>query len=385
MAYEDGVFRLLRMNILSGLQRPWRKPALIAALVLLVGIALSIAASQWVRLEIVRCAQSRFDATADNAAVQIERRFAAYAEVLVGLRALFYSGEVSRDAFHRFTEALELKGQFPGFQVLNYAPYVPAAAKETFEKALRQDPSWSAQHRFSIHPPGARDGYHPFTLIEPLAGNTHLLGRDIAAAPHARAALEVARDTGKLTTSGKLIQVQGPQQRVGLALRLPVYRAGAAIGSLSQRRAAYIGSVGAGFLVAEMLSNLPGVPPAVRVRLFEGGPEPIVAEAGGAPATSSDRLVFDSAASGVGDSPSAATKPDLSLAGESSFRRIQSFTLGDRVWDVEVSAPAAEVLQAHEQWLPHAVLVAGIVVAVLLSGMVLVLGRFVETRGHPSK
>ncbi|WP_171016169.1 CHASE domain-containing protein [Ramlibacter sp. 2FC] len=367
------MFRLLRTNVLSG--RPGRRPVLIAALVLVAGMALSAAAGQWTHLALASGAQSRFDTTASHAATQIERRFASYAQVLVGLRALFASGEVSRDAFHRFTEALALKDQFPGFQVLNFAPYVPAAAKQTFEKALQQDPSWPAPHRFAIHPPGARDDYHPFTLIEPQAGNTHLLGKDIAAAPHVRTALAVARDTGKLTTSGKLIQVQGPRKHVGLALRLPVYRPGAATDSLSQRRAAYIGSVGAGFEVAEMLSSLPGVPPAWRVRLFEGGPEPIVAQAGGDPANSSDRLVFDSAASGAGGSP---------LAAQGSFRRVQSFTLGDRVWDVEVSAPAAEVLQAHEQWLPQAVLAAGIVVALLLSGMVLLLGMLVQTRSHPS-
>jgi len=374
MADQGAISRLMRLNFLSAAQIPRRKPALIATVVLLIGVALSITASQWVRLETLRCAQSRFDAAASNAAVQVERRFAAYAEVLVGLRALFYSGEVSREAFYRYTDALELKRQLPGFQVLNYAPYVPAASREAFEKAVQQDPSWPAHLRFSITPPGARDGYHPFTLIEPLAGNAHLLGRDIAAAPHARAALEVARDTGKLTTSGKLIQVRGPQQRVGLALRLPVYRAGTAIDTLSQRRAAYLGSVGAGFLVAEMLANLPGVPPAVRVRLFEGGPEPIVEQAGGSPATQADRLVFDSGASGGGHQPAATAKPGKPPAGD-GFRRVQSFTLGDRVWEVEVSAPAAEVVQPFEQWLPLAILVAGIVIGASLSGVLLLWAR----------
>ena len=370
MADQGALSRLMRLNFLSAAQMPRRKPALIATVVLLIGVALSITASQWVRLETLRCAQSRFDTAASNTAVQVERRFAAYVEVLVGLRALFHSGEVSRKAFYRYTDALELKRQLPGFQVLNYAPYVPAASREAFEKAVQQDPSWPAHLRFSITPPGARDGYHPFTLVEPLAGNGHLLGRDIAAAPHVRAALEVARDTGKLTTSGKLIQVRGPQQRVGLALRLPVYRAGMAIDTLSQRRAAYLGSVGAGFLVAEMLANLPGVPPAVRVRFFEGGPEPIVEQAGGSPATQADRLVFDSGASGGGHQPAAAAKPGKPPAGD-GFRRVQSFTLGDRLWEVEVSAPAAEVVQPFEQWLPLAILAAGIVISASLSGVLL--------------
>jgi len=366
MADRGAIFRPMWLDVLFGAETGRRRPALIATAVLLIGVALSVGASHWVRLEMLRSAQSRFDAIAGNAAVQVEKRFAAYAEVLTGLRALFQSGEVSREAFRRYTIALELKGRFPGFQVLNYAPYVPAASREAFEKAVQQDPSWPAQLRFSITPPGVRDGYHPFTLMEPLAGNAQLLGRDIAASPHARAALEVARDTGKLTTSGKLIQVRGLQQRVGLALRLPVYRAGMVTDTLSQRRAAYLGSVGAGFLVAETLADLPGVPPAVRVRLFEGGPEPIVEQARGGPATQSDRLVFDSATRGGGLEPAAASKPPK-VPTQEGFRHIRSFTLGDRLWDVEVSAPAAEVVQPFEQWLPLVILIAGIVIGALLA------------------
>jgi hypothetical protein len=110
------------------------------------------------------------------------------------------------------------------------------------------------------------------------------------------------------------------------------------------------------------------------VRLFEGGPEPIVEQAGGSPATQADRLVFDSGASVGGHQPAATAKPGKPPAGD-GFRRVQSFTLGDRVWEVEVSAPAAEVVQPFEQWLPLAILVAGIVIGASLSGVLLLWAR----------
>ena len=347
---------------------------LLATAVFLIGVACSLAISRWAYEAIRESAQARFDTAASAATAQVERRFAAYVEVLAGLRALFHTREVSRDDFRRFTEALALKRDYPGFQVLNYAPYVAAASREAFEESVRRDPSWPAQARTAIDPPGIRDGYHPFTLIEPLAGNEQYLGQDIAAAPARRAALEVARDTGKLTSSGNLIQSRGQQKQAGLAMRMPVYRAGMPTDTLSQRRAAYLGSVGAGFLVAAMLADLPGVGQGVRVRLYEGGPEPIVGEAGDEPLPQADKLMFDTAASG-GRPPrveKGAAQPQTAGDG---FRRVQSFTLADRIWVVEASAPFAESVRPLERRLPAIILVSGVVISASLAGVLLWLLR----------
>jgi len=96
---------------------------LLPAAVLLVGIVRSGIASQSAREETSRDAQTRLDTVTANAAVQVEGRFAAYFEVLAGLRALFHTVDnVWRQDFHRYAQALSLKRSFPGFQVLNYAP-----------------------------------------------------------------------------------------------------------------------------------------------------------------------------------------------------------------------------------------------------------------------
>lgn len=137
----------------------------IPAVVLLIGVVLSFTISQSAREETRRHAELRFDSDANNAAVQVERRFAAYFEVLSGVRALFHTGEVSREDFHRYAEALALKRNYPGFEVLNYAPYVAAATKEAFEATVRRDPSLPHGVRFAINPPGARDSYLPLTFI----------------------------------------------------------------------------------------------------------------------------------------------------------------------------------------------------------------------------
>src|SRR5688500_1570504 len=160
--------------------------------VLAAGVALSIGLGLAARQEIARGVQQRFDAQATDAARKVENRFDAYTEVLIGLRALFNTTEdVSREQFRQYVAGLRLASHFPGFQVLNYAPYVAPGDKAAFERRLRGDPSletgFAAQ--IAVVPPGERRGYHPLTLIEPLAGNEKAIGRDLAAVPTALKAL----------------------------------------------------------------------------------------------------------------------------------------------------------------------------------------------------
>ncbi len=344
----------------------WRHRT-IALAVLLIGVALSFVISQSARDETARTAQSRFDAAASHAAFQVERRFAAYVEVLAGLRALFHANDVSREAFHRYAEALDLKRAFPGFQVLNYALHVPAASKLAFETATRRDVAVPQHERFAISPPGARDAYYPFTLIEPLLGNEHLLGKDIAVTPVVRAALELSRDTGRLTASGKLIQNRAPGGEAGLAMRLPVYRHGMPLDTVEQRRAAYVGSVGAGFLVTRMLGDLPGVAQGLRLRLFDGGPEVAADTRVGPPATPPDKLLFDTLAAGAGADNAAAAPPHP----EGRHRHIQGFDLGGRRWIVETTAPLGDGAGSFEHMLPAIILFGGSSISALLAGVML--------------
>jgi len=301
--------------------RSHRTNRLVPAAVLLIGIVLSVIASQSAREETSHTAELRFDTTATNATVQFERRIAAYFEVLAGVRALFNTvDDVSREDFRRYSQDLALKRDFPGFQVLNYAPYVAAGSKEAFEDAVRHDPSLPPGVRFGIFPPGERDGYYPFTLIEPLAENLRYLGKDIGAGhTGARATLELARDTGKV--SANVVRPQGTNGKLGLAVRLPIYRVGMPVDTVEQRRAAYRGSVGAGIWMTEMLAELPGVPAGVRLRLFDGGLEPTTQEPGAVAVVQPDKLLFDTGYAGAGPR-SGEREPDAA----GGLRRLQSFT-----------------------------------------------------------
>lgn len=341
---------------------------LIPTAVLLVGVVLSLLASRSVREETKRDAQGRLDVAAANAAVQVERRFAAYFTVLAGTRALFHTVDhVSREDFHRYAQALALKGDFPGFHLLNYAPYVAPGSEDAFEKAMRSDPLLPRGIRFAINPPGVRDGYHPLTLLEPFEENQQVLGKDLAAVPGVRPVMDLARDTGKMTSSGMVLRPEGANSRAALAVRMPVYRVGMPIDTVEQRRAAYLGSVGAGIWLAEMLANLPGVPERARLRLLDGGAESAAQAPGAAPLAVPGRLLFDTDNSD--DRRPSAKRRETGADGD--IQGARSFGLGGRVWVVEVSAPVASDVGQLEQMLPVIIVIAGSVMSALLAGVLL--------------
>jgi diguanylate cyclase (GGDEF)-like protein/PAS domain S-box-containing protein len=336
--------------------------------VLAAGVALSIGMGLAARQEIERGAQQRFDAQATDAARKVEDRFDAYTEVLIGLRALFNTTEdVSREQFRQYVAGLRLASHFPGFQVLNYAPYVAPADKAAFERRLRGDTSletgFAAQ--IAVVPPGERRGYHPLTLIEPLAGNENAIGRDLAAVPTALKALEQARDTGGVTSSGRKIQIKGRESDIGLAMRLPVYRPNQPLDTLEQRRAAYLGSVGAGFRIADMMRAVGAddVRAGRRLQLYDAGASTahvgtrietrIVAPRAG---LSEDLLLYDSAAA--------------QLQPAQVYERTFAFELGGRSWLVRVSEDARLVVGRLDRSIPWLIWLCGTAISLLLAGIV---------------
>jgi len=325
------------------------------ALVLFAGLALSVVVSRSAGDDTRRNAQVRFEAAALTAGEEVERRFAAYVEVLTGLRALFSTGPVSHEAFARYADSLDLRRSFPGFQVLNFAPRVPGDGRRAFEESLQRE----FGVRYPILPPGEREEYQPLAMIAPQAGNERYIGKDIAAFPDVRAALAGARDSGLLSASGKMIQVRGQEGQIGLAMRLPAYRPGMPLETVEQRREAYVGSVGAGFLVTRMLQDLPGISPGLRLRVFDGGP------AGQSGATAAavlpDKLLFDTGAAPGAEAPAAAK----------GLYQVQAFQLGGRVWQVESSAPFDAGVSPSERILPVVILSAGCTISILLAGVML--------------
>jgi diguanylate cyclase (GGDEF)-like protein/PAS domain S-box-containing protein len=365
-----------------------RRPGVLPLIVMLAGLALSILLALLARRELANNANERFDAVAMDIARKVERRFDDYTAVLVGLQARFNTErELTRKDFRDYVAGLNLPANYPGFQAVNFAAYLSGDDKARFEAAMREDAALSAAigSPYAVKPPGARPEYYPLAFIEPLAGNERLLGNDLGAMPNRGNALEQSRDTGGLASSGRRIRIGQKQAAIGLAMRLPVYRPGTPLETVEQRRAAYIGTVGAGFSVAAMLRDVLGArdaQPTRRLRLLDAGPGP------GATGTRSEsrfvsvakiddeQMLYDSAAPEGPTAAAAATTHPHTPAAKAPARvqRLLGFELGGHSWLIEVSDDQHAVTGKLDQAAPWLIAVAGAVISALLAGVVYSLG-----------
>jgi signal transduction histidine kinase len=235
-------------------------------------------------------ASERFRHQAQNAQYNISSRLNAYTDVLRGTASFFQAAEhVDRASFHRYVQGLDIDKQFPALDNINYARYVSDADRGAFEHADAGGTALGYAPRISIAPAGQRPEYWVLTMIAPLDEFDEKVGRDIGYRPPVASALRHSRDTGELSASGLPIDSVHQPLGAGLALRLPVYRIGAPLATVEQRRAAYLGSVGIGFsvprLVAAALEQMQvrdtrlvlydtgdGSAPQARVQLFDSNP-----------------------------------------------------------------------------------------------------------------
>jgi signal transduction histidine kinase len=328
-----------------------------------------------VRDAVESVAQQRFERQTSDAKHSIEARVNSYGEILYGLAALFTSeSSVSRLQFHRYVESLDLKHRYPGFDVVSYAMLVRAEDKSRFEEGVRRDTSLEpgGYPEFAIKPPGERPEYYVLVYVEPMAGFEFAFGLDTGVNPAVKdsqalaAAVRLTRDSGKLTSSGLPIQIKATKERkeyIGLAMRIGVYRSGMPRDTVEQRRAAFFGSVGAGFNVENLMRGVLDERSLryLQFRLYDAGP------ADDNPASSADSkrsLLFDS--NQLIPASSTGSDGDYSQA---VFTSVLPMEVGGRVWQVHFSAPKDAISERTDALLPWMVLGGGLLSSVLLSGM----------------
>ncbi len=349
-----------------------RLGVVLPGLVLVTGSLFSLILYAVIRGNIEGAARERFDHQAAEARRVIEARIQSYAGVLHGVRALFGTQRtVSRAQFHRYVESLDLKNRFPGFEVVNFAIPIRAEDKKRFEDEVRRDTSIEpgGYPEFTIKPPGDRSEYHVLVYLEPMAANKFALGLDIssanaAASNHAAAleALQSARDSGRLTASGRLIRVMREKAFVGLSMRLPVYRQGVPLVTKEDRRAAYVGSVGAGFNVENLMRGALDEQTLqfLRFRLYDTGP---ASDRRGL-SLDNERLLFDSNQL-IRNSNTQSQEDGLGY-GLSQNLPIE---VGGRKWEIHFSAPEKVFVDQVNRLFPSIVLAGGLLSSFLLFGI----------------
>lgn len=241
----------------------------------------------------------------------------------------------------------------PGIQALSWNPRVTRAQRAEME-AGRGGPAGfriterDAQGRLQPAPP--RDEHVPALYIAPLAGNQRAVGFDVASEPVRRAALERARDTGEVTSTGGLrLVVQEKEEQFAVLLFSPVYGSGSVPGTREERRSQLRGYATA----ALRLGNL--VKTAVRGLRLDGATYALVeTEAPGAQHVLLAHPLWERRTGDV---------QGLELR--------ESFPMGGRSWEIRV-AVTPDFLLIHRSWRTWMVLAAGLLFTGLLGAFLLV-------------
>ncbi len=240
-----------------------------ALLSVAVGAALYLATAKAIESD----AQTRFRGMARTAQHAIDAQVKSYTDVLRGMAGLFHANpNASADDFRHYVEQLDTPRNFPGIEAMNYARTVGAdelpAVEADVRRRLRQYGMPEPATKLRAVP--GRDSYTVLVYMEPaIPESLKKLGVDLEARSYIRRTAAESRDNNTIAASGLRVNIlpgSGPTQNI-LAMRLPVYRSGMPISNVTQRRAAYIGSVGIGFGVNKMVNGALEGFPAEGVRL----------------------------------------------------------------------------------------------------------------------
>lgn len=225
-------------------------------------ISLLLTAAAWYVADstVQQRAKERFDFEIEDAKSRIIQRMANYEQVLRGGVALFEAdggGFPNRQAFRQYVATLNTNEYFPGIQGIGFAQILKPSELEPFENKLRAE----GFSNFSVHPAGPRDMYSSILYLEPMdKRNLRAFGYDMYSEPTRHAAMDLARDTGKTSVSGRVILVQETKEDVqaGFLMYLPVYRQGMQTFTTEQRRAALLGFVYSPFRARDLMTGILG-------------------------------------------------------------------------------------------------------------------------------
>jgi signal transduction histidine kinase/CheY-like chemotaxis protein/HPt (histidine-containing phosphotransfer) domain-containing protein/CHASE1-domain containing sensor protein len=196
-------------------------------------------------------AAQSFEHLARSTQYSISARIKSYADLTRGLAALFQTSDsISRTEFRQYVTSLDIPRNFPAIEVLTWAPLIGDAQRDQFVAGVRAE----GYADFDISPPGRRPNYEVLNYFEP-AFLPQRFGLDIGVIPIISGALAAARDSGDIAATRYPIMLSTANPQFVQGVRLPVYRRNQPLATVEQRRAAYLGSVGAGFSTARLVQG----------------------------------------------------------------------------------------------------------------------------------
>ncbi len=334
----------------------------VACLVLALGLAISYSLWRIANANQDREARSHFEASSNMALAGIQRRVDEFETLLLGMQGLFIASErVDRREFQRYFNNLRGQLRIPGIRAVHFTRRVLEAEKAAYISSVRNDHSLSASGfpNFSIHPDSARGEYFVIEYIEPFEENQLAFGLDALSQSVNRESFLAARDSGQVSFTQPFQLVQTARGERGMVLRASVYRYGALLRTVEERRRAFVGLVGISLNANEIFRDV------FATTLLEG----------------LCVLVHDVSRDASSGTPApfrqviAENCPDnRAYTRASGLESTTIIPVGGRLWEIKLSAPDDWTQKQHE-YSPALVAAGGVVISLLLALLYLALAR----------
>jgi PAS domain S-box-containing protein len=198
-------------------------------------------------------ANRRLLRSSERVVAALQLRIQNYQQIIKGGANLFLGRtSVSRTVWQDYVQSLDLANTLPGVQGVGFSEVITANTLARYTARVRSE----GFPNYTVRPPGVRDTYVCIAYLEPYdVRNQRAFGYDMFSEPIRREALILARDTGKITASGKvkLVQENGLAEQAGFIIYMPIYSQQRGLETPAQRQAALIGYANAPFRVGDLI------------------------------------------------------------------------------------------------------------------------------------
>ncbi|MEG3755035.1 sensor histidine kinase [Psychromonas arctica] len=222
------------------MKKVFLKSLTVAVLVSLIGILSTYSISLKVASQLKSETSLKIESTAKQVLTYLQDSIDKSLNELRGLQA-FYSiekEELSQVDFNRYMDILDIKSR-NYIQALSWVPLIKSNQKSEYLARLRNEhPNFNIVERdennqLIVSP--ERDEYTPVTYFSSIKTNKKALGFDLSSNEIRRQSLELARNSGKMATTGKINLVQQAKNLTGALIIAPVYKKGFEIDTQEQR------------------------------------------------------------------------------------------------------------------------------------------------------
>lgn len=230
------------------------KALLAAGLAVVLGLAVSALVAFALYQNEKRTLQKQFLVAVQAQTAEMERQFNDRLHSLASLSYLVRARPgLTRQEFEAF--AVPLRESHAHILAYSWVPRVPGAERAAFEASQQKTlPGFRIRAIDAAMDDPTRDVY-PVLYCTQAGNQAAELGWDIGSEPVRRAALEQARDSGETALSGRVRLQRQTNTLPGLVIVAPVYRSGAPVSDVAQRRAALLGFVVGSMRMSDMFGE----------------------------------------------------------------------------------------------------------------------------------